>query len=193
VFGLATAMTLVLAASVPRRARKSVAREIDEADEIDEDETADDQGSAWLGMIVHALLSWKARIGRMIRGESRARTPIPLERGARQEPRFEGHGQDEDEYEDEDEEDTEEAAPRRRAVSRSPRRSGSGYALPSLSLLAAPRASERTTLSRDIIDANAVALESVLQDFGVRGEIINARPGPVVTLYELEPARDWTR
>jgi len=188
VFGLATAMTLVLAASVPRRARKSVAREIDEADEIDEDETADDQGSAWLGMIVHALLSWKARIGRMIRGESRARTPIPLERGARQEPRFEGHGQDEDEYEDEDEEDTEEAAPRRRAVSRSPRRSGSGYALPSLSLLAAPRASERTTLSRDIIDANAVALESVLQDFGVRGEIINARPGPVVTLYELEPA-----
>ena len=33
-----------------------------------------------------------------------------------------------------------------------------------------------------------MALESVLQDFGVRGEIINARPGPVVTLYELEPA-----
>ena len=32
------------------------------------------------------------------------------------------------------------------------------------------------------------ALESVLGDFGVRGEIINARPGPVVTLYELEPA-----
>src|SRR5262252_3569508 len=59
VFGLATAMTLVLAASAPRRARKSVAREIDEADEIDEEETADDQGSAWLGMIVHALLSWK--------------------------------------------------------------------------------------------------------------------------------------
>jgi S-DNA-T family DNA segregation ATPase FtsK/SpoIIIE len=50
------------------------------------------------------------------------------------------------------------------------------------------RAAKRTTLSRDIIDGNAVALESVLQDFGVRGEIINARPGPVVTLYELEPA-----
>jgi DNA segregation ATPase FtsK/SpoIIIE-like protein len=28
----------------------------------------------------------------------------------------------------------------------------------------------------------------VLEDFGVRGEIINVRPGPVVTLYELEPA-----
>ena len=35
---------------------------------------------------------------------------------------------------------------------------------------------------------NAAALEGVLGDFGVRGEIINARPGPVVTLYELEPA-----
>ena len=43
-------------------------------------------------------------------------------------------------------------------------------------------------MPRDIIDGNATALESVLQDFGVRGEIINARPGPVVTLYELEPA-----
>ncbi len=32
------------------------------------------------------------------------------------------------------------------------------------------------------------SLEGVLEDFGVRGEIINARPGPVVTLYELEPA-----
>src|SRR5262249_18493411 len=66
--------------------------------------------------------------------------------------------------------------------------SGNGYTLPSLNLLAAPRASERTTLSRDIIDSNATALESVLQDFGARVEIINARPGPVVTLYELEPA-----
>jgi DNA segregation ATPase FtsK/SpoIIIE, S-DNA-T family len=188
VFGLATVVTLAFAASAPRRARKSVTREIDEGDEIDEeDEGADDQGSPWLGMIVHALLSWKARIGRMIRGESRVRTPMPLQRGARQEPRFDGH--DDAEFEDDVEEDEDDAAPRRRVASRSPaRRSGSGYTLPSLNLLAAPRASERTTLSRDIIDGNAVALESVLQDFGVRGEIINARPGPVVTLYELEPA-----
>ena len=42
--------------------------------------------------------------------------------------------------------------------------------------------------SSEQIQANAVALESVLADFGVKGEIINARPGPVVTLYELEPA-----
>src|SRR5262250_3355796 len=42
--------------------------------------------------------------------------------------------------------------------------------------------------SRRSLQSNATALEGVLADFGVRGEIINARPGPVVTLYELEPA-----
>ena len=189
VFGLATVVTLAMAAKAPHRARKSVARDIDEDDEIDEDESDDDRGSAWLGMIVHALLSWKARIGRIIRGEARARMPMAPARGPRLEPRFDGDGRAIGEYEDDIEEDEEDAVPRRRTVSRSPaRRSGSGYTLPSLNLLAAPRASERTTLSRDIIDGNAVALESVLQDFGVRGEIINARPGPVVTLYELEPA-----
>jgi DNA segregation ATPase FtsK/SpoIIIE, S-DNA-T family len=68
------------------------------------------------------------------------------------------------------------------------RKSGGGYALPSLNPLTAPRAADRTTMSAEVIEANATALESVLSDFGVRGEIINARPGPVVTLYELEPA-----
>ena len=48
---------------------------------------------------------------------------------------------------------------------------------------AAARCSARTCWQN-----NATALEGVLSDFGVRGEIINARPGPVVTLYELEPA-----
>ncbi len=44
------------------------------------------------------------------------------------------------------------------------------------------------TLSTDALEANARLLEGVLEDFGVKGEIINVRPGPVVTLYELEPA-----
>ena len=74
----------------------------------------------------------------------------------------------------------------RRAGRRS--RARGGYVLPSLEFLTAPKARERTTLSTDVIQANATALEGVLGDFGVRGEIINARPGPVVTLYELEPA-----
>jgi DNA segregation ATPase FtsK/SpoIIIE, S-DNA-T family len=186
VFGLATAATLVLAARAPDYDEKPAAREGDDEDDTETDEG--DHASAWLGMIVHALLSWKARIGRMIRGETRARTPMPVVQSPRHEPRFDG--EDDSDYEDEEDDDDEDApAPRRRAAQKAaPRRSGNGYTLPSLNLLAAARASERTTLSRDIIDGNATALESVLQDFGVRGEIINARPGPVVTLYELEPA-----
>jgi DNA segregation ATPase FtsK/SpoIIIE, S-DNA-T family len=188
VFGLATAVTLLLAARAPDDDENPAAREVDDEEDSERDDA--DHASAWLGMIVHALLSWKARIGRMIRGESRARTPMPVAQGPRHDPRFDG---EDDEYEDEgeEEEDDDEGAPapRRRAAARVPsRRGGNGYTLPSLNLLAAQRASERTTLSRDIIDGNATALESVLQDFGVRGEIINARPGPVVTLYELEPA-----
>ena len=188
VFGLATAATLVLAARVPESAERSAKREIEEEDETEKDEADEDRASAWLGMIVHALLSWKARIGRMIRGESRTPIPMPVAHGPRHEPRFDGY--EDSEYEDDVEDEGDDApAPRRRAASRAPsRRSSSGYVLPSLNLLAASRASERTTLSRDIIEGNATALESVLQDFGVRGEIINARPGPVVTLYELEPA-----
>jgi DNA segregation ATPase FtsK/SpoIIIE, S-DNA-T family len=62
------------------------------------------------------------------------------------------------------------------------------YELPALALLSAPKGSERAAPSMDAIRDNAAALEHVLGDFGVRGEIINARPGPVVTLYELEPA-----
>src|SRR5215510_10485575 len=187
VFGFATAVTLLVACGGRAQVKKSATSDLDANEDEDlEEEAGEDQGSAWLGMLVHALLSWKARIGRMIRGEARARAPLPVMRGPRLEPRFDGEAAYEDDsYEDEDVV----PAPRRRAASRAPaRRSGSGYMLPSLNLLAAPRAGERTTLSREIIDGNAVALESVLQDFGVRGEIINARPGPVVTLYELEPA-----
>jgi S-DNA-T family DNA segregation ATPase FtsK/SpoIIIE len=63
------------------------------------------------------------------------------------------------------------------------------FVLPPLSLLAEPKHFARTEeLSDDVLEQNARMLESVLDDFGVRGEIINVRPGPVVTLYELEPA-----
>jgi S-DNA-T family DNA segregation ATPase FtsK/SpoIIIE len=63
------------------------------------------------------------------------------------------------------------------------------FTLPSLSLLAEPKHLGRSEeLSDDALEQNARMLESVLDDFSVRGEIINVRPGPVVTLYELEPA-----
>jgi S-DNA-T family DNA segregation ATPase FtsK/SpoIIIE len=63
------------------------------------------------------------------------------------------------------------------------------FQLPPLSLLAEPDASNgQNELSADALEQNARMLEGVLEDFGIRGEIINVRPGPVVTLYELEPA-----
>ncbi len=63
------------------------------------------------------------------------------------------------------------------------------YQLPELELLAEPRKpTAGAKISQDALEQNARVLEGVLDDFSVRGEIINVRPGPVVTLYELEPA-----
>ena len=63
-----------------------------------------------------------------------------------------------------------------------------GFELPPLSLLADPRAQHRPQVSQSALDMNARMLESVLDDYGVRGEIVSAHAGPVVSLYELEPA-----
>ncbi len=62
------------------------------------------------------------------------------------------------------------------------------YELPPLSLLANPSAVQRSQLSDEALEENARMLESVLDDYGVKGEIVSVRPGPVVTMYELEPA-----
>ncbi len=63
------------------------------------------------------------------------------------------------------------------------------YDPPSLKLLQQkPRAARGRGVSDEVLQENARELEGVLQDFGVKGEITNVRPGPVVTLYELEPA-----
>jgi S-DNA-T family DNA segregation ATPase FtsK/SpoIIIE len=74
-------------------------------------------------------------------------------------------------------------------LSRSPR-TEEPYEAPSLRLLQQqPRSSKsRSGISDEVLQENARELEGVLQDFGVKGEITNVRPGPVVTLYELEPA-----
>ena len=64
-----------------------------------------------------------------------------------------------------------------------------GFIMPELEFLAEPKNIGRDpTLSKDALEQNARLLEGVLEDFGVKGEIIHVRPGPVVTLYELEPA-----
>ncbi len=62
------------------------------------------------------------------------------------------------------------------------------FELPPLSLLMSPERIERHHLSDEALEENARMLESVLDDYGVKGEIVSVRPGPVVTMYELEPA-----
>ena len=62
------------------------------------------------------------------------------------------------------------------------------FEMPPLSLLRGPETIERYVLSDEALEENARMLESVLDDYGVKGEIVSVRPGPVVTMYELEPA-----
>jgi S-DNA-T family DNA segregation ATPase FtsK/SpoIIIE len=62
------------------------------------------------------------------------------------------------------------------------------WRLPPLDLLAAPPARRAAGPSEEALQGNARMLETVLEDYGVRGRIVEIRPGPVVTLYELEPA-----
>ncbi|AJE45133.1 DNA translocase FtsK [Celeribacter indicus] len=62
------------------------------------------------------------------------------------------------------------------------------YEVPPLSLLENPVNIVRHSLSDEALEENARMLENVLDDYGVKGEIVSVRPGPVVTMYELEPA-----
>ena len=63
-----------------------------------------------------------------------------------------------------------------------------GYQRPSIDLLKRPKDKGGNYLSKEELDSIARELENVLQEFGVHGNIVKVRPGPVVTLYELEPA-----
>jgi S-DNA-T family DNA segregation ATPase FtsK/SpoIIIE len=186
--GIATLYCLAVAAGFGWRS------EPEEAEPVEDDE---EQGSISLGWIAHGFLSLKARLARLLTRRPPARASAPT-RG-RTEPRFDDGdgatlqpGQEPDGEEEEEEEDEEEDAPPPRKAKAAPPRPGKksagGYVLPPLELLAAPKSTGRTVFSADALQTNSTALEGVLGDFGVRGEIINARPGPVVTLYELEPA-----
>lgn len=62
------------------------------------------------------------------------------------------------------------------------------YRLPPLDLLQPAQGPRDATIDKAALERNARLLESVLDDFNVRGAITEVRPGPVVTMYELEPA-----
>src|SRR5690606_30431483 len=65
---------------------------------------------------------------------------------------------------------------------------GDDYVLPTLNLLHPPPPHGKAQVDRAGLERNARLLESVLGDFHVKGAIVEVRPGPVVTMYELEPA-----
>ena len=63
-----------------------------------------------------------------------------------------------------------------------------GWKLPEISLLDEPPMNRAISHSPENLQKNAEMLQNVLNDFGVEGEIIGVNPGPIITLYELEPA-----
>lgn len=164
-------------------------------------EDDEERASISLGWLVHSFMSLKTRVLRLF-GAGKAkpkkrRAPTPkVSARDRIDPSFEAadsqeEAAEEDEEEEEDDSEISIERPAKKAAARpkAPARANKGgYQLPALGLLAMPKANERFAPSQESIQETATSLESVLQDFGVRGEIINARPGPVVTLYELEPA-----
>ncbi|MBR0711283.1 DNA translocase FtsK [Bradyrhizobium liaoningense] len=209
----AMAATFLIACGLGAREHDEELAEIEDDDKpLDEDEESD-RGSVSLGWLFHALMSTKARLiwllGAAYRSLVSSGPKTKAVAFSRQEPNLGGGGgraapsispqaEDEDyedeheeEVEDEEEEEEEPAAraPKKKAAPKAAsKKSSDKFDLPSVSMLAAPKAGDRQPLSKAELETNSRSLEGVLQDFGVRGEIVKANPGPVVTLYELEPA-----
>ncbi|MGJ5133753.1 DNA translocase FtsK [Bradyrhizobium oligotrophicum] len=189
-----------------KEADPSLLADEDDDTPLADPEDDDDRKAIRLGWVFHAIMSAKAQVVWFLSTAYRALVssgPQPRAAASRQEPslgrgkptlapEMDEDGGDEDEADEgEDEEEEEEPAPRARkkpAAKTPARKANDKYDLPSVSMLAAPKSSDRQPLSKSELEANSRALEGVLQDFGVRGEIVKAHPGPVVTLYELEPA-----
>src|ERR1700761_9234592 len=206
ILGLAMIATLLVASGLGAQENDEdlAAGEADDTPLSDVDDD-DEEGSVRLGFVFHAIMSAKARVAwflstayrafvssgprASVSSSARRQDPDLGSRRASLAPQID----DEDDVaEAEDEEEEEEApaakAPRKKAPPKPAPRKSDKYELPSVSMLAAPKAADRQPLSKSELEANSRALEGVLQDFGVRGEIVKSNPGPVVTLYELEPA-----
>ena len=174
--------------------------------------TADEWRAAWRrgGLVAMGALRAIGALGRVaewlnLRRRSRGARNDPLDRN---EPVLERGAEDVADHArsgDGDREDEAAAAPqrvrKRMAKPRQGRRTDTErqptlelvptneYQLPALSLLSSPPTSKSSrAVSDEALEQNARLLESVLEEFGVKGRISEVRPGPVVTLYELEPA-----
>ncbi len=93
---------------------------------------------------------------------------------------------------DDDEEDEENMPTTKRTRPKIPKiKAGEnklGFMLPSLDFLSKAKDSAASKMTKDFLEQQARKLEAVLREYGVDGEIVNYLPGPVVTLYELNPA-----
>jgi len=181
-----------------RTLRGSSTEDIAEAlAEPDEDDGPEEQHGAAisLGAITHTFLSLKARLLRNGGGAAGngigafAREMVASERSlstdGRTEPSLRAAA-DVAPAPDAAEEAT--PAPARAGGRRGGPRRRSGYAHPALDLLAAPPPTKTPAATPEMLAETGRQLMATLQDFGVRGEIGQIHPGPVVTLYELEPA-----
>jgi DNA segregation ATPase FtsK/SpoIIIE, S-DNA-T family len=193
--------------NVTGRARARALARFDEED--DEDEPS--FGMVSIGAVIHALLTAKGTLRRMVvRGSKPASdsSPIPSPSPTRASPAPWSGLRDADDI------STIAAALAPRAQDSAPSPfAGAGrvapslaglmtttrsmvqsvaprheWIMPSITMLTEPKKSVGAKVSQDALEQNARLLEGVLDDFGVKGEIVNVRPGPVVALYELEPA-----
>lgn len=195
---------------IGRTQNKAIADESAEHEEeyySDDDYASVGRFTQFIGGFTHLLYSVRAFFQRML-GEKRnsvQRDDVAGKKRGRLDPDFDGNAQysGDDHYaasdsEDWNEEEREQELQKSRTARKTPRkrntaqpkvRNDGGFELPSLQYLSEPKAVVRdASLSKEVLEQNARTLEGVLDDFGIRGEIISVKPGPVVTLYELEPA-----
>jgi S-DNA-T family DNA segregation ATPase FtsK/SpoIIIE len=170
-------------------------------DDVDEDRPS--RLAYFFGALAHTGYRVRSTIGRLLRRRGSDDWPVDEEdwappRAMRREPTLSRADAEDDEAIDFDPEmdgDGDDAATRpARPAAKKPKTSSGRrriegvFQLPALELLATPKQGKHAKVTAETLEENARLLESVLDDFGIRGEIVNVRPGPVVTLYELEPA-----
>ena len=144
-----------------------------------------------LGGTMHLFYLLRAELGRIFHRREPMFPPVPDVRVSgysgrgRVEPDFSAPSDEKGEMPFVEEEEIPQNEPQRKAI----HRQTDGFELPSVDFLAEPEPVDKSdVLTPEALKDRAGQLESVLEDFGVKGQIINARSGPVVTLFEFEPA-----
>jgi S-DNA-T family DNA segregation ATPase FtsK/SpoIIIE len=171
--------------SQPRDDEELTPIEDDDAPFVEED----DRSSVSLGWVFHAIMSAKARLGWLISTAYRSLVASPTQPRTlsfeRQEPSLSGRtapslprrpANTRGRRRGRRRGGSPARAPRKKAAPKASRKSSDKFELPAVSVLTAPKASDRPATQQGRTEANSRALEGVLGDFGVRGEIVKANP-----------------